>query len=145
MVPFSTVPRRCVNLPPGSLWILLKSLTSGRLERGPAVDEFTKRFGEYLGSDSVLGVAQGRSAFDLALRALDLPKGSEIIFPVFTFPVMPLVAKLLGFKPVFCDVDLQSFNARASVTSRPVLRSGHRRSWQPTCSASPAISLRSRP
>ncbi|MEH6581282.1 MAG: DegT/DnrJ/EryC1/StrS aminotransferase family protein [Halioglobus sp.] len=108
-----TVPRRCVNLPPGSLWTLLSNFLSGSTLHGPDVDQFSRRFEEYLGSEHVFGVAQGRSAFDLALRALDLEEGSEIIFPVFTFPVMPLVAKLLGFKPVFCDVDPVSFNAQA--------------------------------
>lgn len=110
---FGTVPRRCVNLPPGSLWTLLTTAISGNLQRGPAVEQFSRRFEEYLGAGHVIGVAQGRSAFDLALQALDLEQGSEIIFPVFTFPIMPLVAKLLGFKPVFCDVDPGSFNARA--------------------------------
>ena len=107
------VPRRCVNLPPGSLWTLFSNLLSGSTLHGPDADQFTRRFEEYLGTEHVFGVAQGRSAFDLALQALDLEQGSEIIFPVFTFPVMPLVAKLLGFKPVFCDVDPVSFNAQA--------------------------------
>ncbi len=110
----STVPRRCVNLPPGSLWTLLTSALTGRLQRGPAIEQFSRRFEEYLGTGHVFGVAQGRSAFELALQALDLEEGSEIIFPVFTFPVMPLVAKLQGFKPVFCDVDPLTFNVRAS-------------------------------
>jgi len=113
MNPFATVPRRCVNLPPGSLSTLLSCTVTGQLQQGPAVDEFSQRFTEYLDVPHIFGVAQGRSAFDLALRSLDLPPGSEIIFPVFTFPVMPLVAKLLGFKPVFCDVDPKSFNAQA--------------------------------
>ena len=113
MNPLGIVPRRCVNLPPGSLQTLLSSLVSGRLQHGPAIDQFARRFEEFLGAEHVFGLAQGRSAFDLALRALDLEEGSEIIFPVFTFPVMPLVAKLLGFKPVFCDVDPGSFNAQA--------------------------------
>lgn len=108
-----TVPRRCVNLPPGTLFTLLGCALTGRLQHGPEVDEFTRRFGEYLDSPHVFGVAQGRSAFDLALQALDLEPGSEIIFPVFTFPIMPLVAKLLGFKPVFCEVDPVTFNADA--------------------------------
>jgi dTDP-4-amino-4,6-dideoxygalactose transaminase len=108
-----TVPRRCVNLPPGALFTLMGCTFSGRLQRGPAVDEFCREFGHYLNAPHVFGVAQGRSAFDLALQALDLEPGSEIIFPVFTFPVMPLVAKLLGFQPVFCEVDPVSFNANA--------------------------------
>jgi dTDP-4-amino-4,6-dideoxygalactose transaminase len=108
---FRTVPRRCVNLPPGSLWTLVTCAVTGRLQQGPSTDEFAQNFAAYLGGGEVFGVAQGRSAFDLALRALDLEPGSEIIFPAFTFPIMPLVAKLLGFRPVFCDVDPVSLNA----------------------------------
>ncbi len=113
MNPLLTVPRRCVNLPPGSLRTLLSCTVRSKLQRGAETEEFCQQFADYLDAPHVFGVAQGRSAFDLALRSLELPPGSEIIFPVFTFPVMPLVAKLLGFKPVFCDVDPHSFNAEA--------------------------------
>lgn len=107
----SAVPRRSVNLPPQSLWILLRSVLSNTVQQGPAVENFYRRFGNWLGAPHVLGSASGRSAFQLALEALDLKKGAEIIFPVFTFPVMPMVAKLLGYTPVFCAVDRETFNA----------------------------------
>lgn len=106
-----TIPRRSVNLPPGSLWALISSTLGGKLIEGPAVDSFYRKFEKYLGTPHVIGAETGRSAFELALESLDLPKGCEIIFPVFTFPVMPMVAKLLGYKPVFCDVDPKTFNS----------------------------------
>lgn len=105
------VPRRSVNLPPGALGLLLRSILSGTLQDGPALQEFSQRFGRWLGVPHVFGASSGRSAFQLTLEALDLAKGKEIIFPVFTFPVMPMVAKLLGYRPVFCDVDAKTFNA----------------------------------
>lgn len=105
------VPRRCVNLPPGALGLLLRSIISKTVQDGPALDEFSRRFGNWLGVPYVFGASEGRSAFQLALEALDLDKGKEIIFPVFTFPIIPMVAKLLGYKPVFCDVDPSTFNA----------------------------------
>jgi len=105
------IPRRCVNLPPGALRTLVMSALSGRLVEGPALDEFPRKFGAWLGASHVFGAASGRSAFQLALQSLGLKKGSEIIFPTFTFPVMPMVAKLLGYKPVFSDVDPKSFNS----------------------------------
>jgi len=105
------VPRRCVNLPPGALWLLLKHLAHKSVQDGPALAEFAEQFGKWLGTPYVFGASSGRSAFQLTLEALDLEKGKEIIFPVFTFPVMPMVAKLLGYRPVFCDVDLETFNA----------------------------------
>jgi dTDP-4-amino-4,6-dideoxygalactose transaminase len=108
-----TVPRRCVNLPPGALRLLLHTAAAGKLREGAAVDEFAARFGQWLGVPHVFGVSSGRSAFQLTLESLDLERGKEIIFPAFTFPVIPMVARLLGYKPVFCDVDPESFNAGA--------------------------------
>lgn len=105
------VPRRSVNLPPGALGLLLTSILTGSLQDGPALQEFSRRFGRWLGVPYVFGASSGRTAFQLTLEALNMEKGKEIIFPVFTFPVMPMVARLLGYRPVFCDVDPRTFNA----------------------------------
>jgi len=106
-----TVPRRCVNLPPGAFRLIIEKTASGTLVEGGDLAAFTERFGRWLGVPHVFGAASGRSAFQLALEALDLRKGAEIIFPVFTFPVIPMVAQLMGYKPVFCDVDPVTCNA----------------------------------
>ncbi len=111
MAIIGSVPRRCVNLPPGSLMKLVGSVIGKKVQDGPAIEEFNRKMANWLGASRVFGAASGRSAFQLALEALGLEKGAEIIFPVFTFPVMPLVAKLLGYQPVFCDVDLQTYNS----------------------------------
>ena len=112
MAIIGTVPRRSVNLPPGSLKTLLGSVFSGKVQQGPAIEEFYRRFAQWLGASSqVLGTGSGRSAFQLALQALDLPEGAEIIFPAFTFPVIPMTAQLLGYQPVFCEVDPQTYNS----------------------------------
>ncbi len=111
-MPFAgAVPRRCVNLPPGSLRALISCILRKRVQDGPELGEFTSRMADWLGVTHVFGASSGRTAFQLALEALEIEKGREIIFPVFTFPVMPLVAKMLGYKPVFCDVDPETYNA----------------------------------
>ena len=111
MALIGSVPRRCVNLPPGSLRTLVSSVLGKKVQQGPAIEEFYTKFAQWLGVPHVLGAASGRSAFQLALEALGLAKGAEIIFPAFTFPVIPLVAKLLGYQPVFCDVDPRTYNS----------------------------------
>lgn len=111
MAIIGSIPRRCVNLPAGSLRILISCTIGGKLQEGPAIEKFHKQFGDWLGGTHVYGAASGRSAFQLALEALSLEKGKEIIFPIFTFPVMPMVAKMLGYKPVFCEVDPVTFNS----------------------------------
>ena len=110
---FGAVPRRCVNLPLGSLKTLLNCATHGLVADGPDLQAFYKEFGNWIGVPHVFGASSGRTAFQLALEALALEKGAEIIFPAFTFPVMPMVAKMLGFEPVFCNVDPDTFNAGA--------------------------------
>jgi dTDP-4-amino-4,6-dideoxygalactose transaminase len=111
MTLIGTVPRRCVNLPRGSLRTLIRCRLAQKVQEGPEVEEFYREFGQWLGAAHVFGASSGRSAFQLALEALGLEKGAEIIFPIFTFPVMPMVAQMLGYKPVFCDVNPQTFNA----------------------------------
>jgi perosamine synthetase len=107
----SKVPRRCVNLPPGTLKTLIATVAGNRVQQGSQLEEFQRKFGQWLGVPHVLGTSSGRTAFQLALESLDLIKGSEIIFPAFTFPVMPLIAEMLGYTSVFCAVDPQTFNA----------------------------------
>jgi dTDP-4-amino-4,6-dideoxygalactose transaminase len=111
MALIGAVPRRCVNLPPGSLRTLIRCRLARRVQEGPQVEEFCRQFGQWLNAPYVFGAASGRSAFQLALEALGLQEGAEIVFPIFTFPVMPMVAQMLGYKPVFCDVNPRTFNA----------------------------------
>ena len=111
MTLIGTIPRRCVNLPPGTLRTLAQCIASNTVQEGAAIEEFHRRFGEWLGVPHVFGAFTGRSAFQLALESLALEKGKEIIFPVFTFPVIPMVALRLGYKPVFCEIDPETFNA----------------------------------
>jgi dTDP-4-amino-4,6-dideoxygalactose transaminase len=66
---------------------------------------------QWLGVPYVFGTSMGRSAFQLALESLNLEKGAEIIFPALTFPVIPMIAQMLGYTPVFCAVDAETFNA----------------------------------
>lgn len=111
MTLIGSVPRRAVNLAPGSLKILINHLHGNNAQQGPAIEAFYQAFGRWLDTPHVFGAASGRSAFQLALNSLGLKKGAEIIFPIFTFPVMPMVAKILGFRPVFCEVDPVTFNS----------------------------------
>lgn len=111
MAIFRAISRRSVNLPPDSLITLINCIYCGELQEGSALKEFPSKFAKWLGTDHVFGTSSGRTAFLLALKALELEKGAEIIFPAFTFPVIPMVAKMVGYEPVFCDVDPETFNA----------------------------------
>ena len=111
MASLGTIPRRCVNLPPGTLRALAGCLYRHTVQSGPALGVFQQRLAQWLGVPYVFGTSMGRSAFQLALESLDLDKGAEIIFPALTFPVIPMIAQMLGYTPVFCAVDAETFNA----------------------------------
>lgn len=85
-------------------------LLSTQFINGPQVKAFAQALAEYQKISYVIPCANGTDALQLALMALDLPKGSEIITPGFSYIAVAEVCKLLGFVPVYVDVDPHSFN-----------------------------------
>src|SRR5712691_3944214 len=84
----------------------------GEFIQGPQIAEFERAFAGRHGLDppSAIAAAYGRMAFYYILKALDLPPGSEIIFPSLTFWVVPELARVAGLDVVFADVDPKTFN-----------------------------------
>ncbi len=76
---------------------------------GPQVQEFCGKLGDYLGVKWVIPCANGTDALQIALMALDLEPGDEVITPSFTFIATAEVVALLRLKPVFVDVDPVTF------------------------------------
>jgi perosamine synthetase len=82
----------------------------GEFIQGPQIAEFEAAFARRAGSGTAITAAYGRIAFHYILKALDLPPGSEIIFPSLTFWVVPELARVAGLTVVFADVDPSTFN-----------------------------------
>ena len=80
-------------------------LESGAYILGPEVEAFEREFAEYLGVEHVVGVANGTDALTLALRALGVGPGDEVVVPSFTFYASAEAIPPTGARPVFCDVD----------------------------------------
>jgi UDP-2-acetamido-2-deoxy-ribo-hexuluronate aminotransferase len=78
--------------------------------QGKEVQEFGKALGEYLGVPYVIPCANGTDALQIAMMALDCKAGDEIILPVHTYVATAEVLALLKLKPVFIDVDENTFN-----------------------------------
>lgn len=95
---------------PGSLIILMSSYLKGDLMEGPEISEFEKDFAMYQELPYAVTTSYGRMAFYYILKALELPEGSEIIFPALTFWVIPAMAKAAGLKPVFIDIKPDTYN-----------------------------------
>jgi UDP-2-acetamido-2-deoxy-ribo-hexuluronate aminotransferase len=76
---------------------------------GPEVSNFQAEFEKYLNVSHVIPCANGTDALQIAMMALDLKAGDEIITPSYTYIATTEVIALLGLKPVFVDVDPQTF------------------------------------
>lgn len=79
---------------------------------GTEVEKFQKALETYLQVPYVIPCANGTDALQIALMALKLKKGDEVIVPAFTFIASVEVIALLGLTPVACDVELDTFNMK---------------------------------
>jgi dTDP-3-amino-3,4,6-trideoxy-alpha-D-glucose transaminase len=82
---------------------------SGRYILGPEVEAFEREFAAYLGVRNCVGVANGTDALTIALRALGVGPGDDVVMPSFTFYATAEAAIVMGAKPVFCDIDPETF------------------------------------
>jgi UDP-2-acetamido-2-deoxy-ribo-hexuluronate aminotransferase len=85
-------------------------LESTEFIRGSQVKKFETNLQDYLGVKHVCACANGTDALQVALMALDLEPGDEVLTPSFSFIAAAEVIALLGFKPVLVDVDPNTFN-----------------------------------
>lgn len=85
-------------------------LISTAFIQGPQVSEFAKSLAQYSGAGHVIPCANGTDALQIAMMALGLKPGDEVILPVHTYVATAEVIALLGLIPVFVDVDEATFN-----------------------------------
>ncbi len=77
---------------------------------GPIVKEFAQNLSDYMGGCHVITCANGTDALQIALMALGLKPGDEVIVPAFTYVASAEVIGLLGLTPVMVDVDYETYN-----------------------------------
>jgi UDP-2-acetamido-2-deoxy-ribo-hexuluronate aminotransferase len=90
---------------------------------GPVVEKFQKAFEAYLNVAHVVPCANGTDALQIAMMALGLKPGDEVIIPSFTYIATTEVIALLGLTPVFVDVDPKTYcidpdKMKAAITSK---------------------------
>ncbi len=85
-------------------------LTSCAFILGPNVQAFEQEAADYLGVKHAVGVASGTDALHLALEALGIGEGDEVITSAFTFIATAEAIRYVGAKPVFVDIDPDTFN-----------------------------------
>ena len=98
-------------------------LDSERYILGPEVSAFEHEFAEYCGVGQAVGVANGTEAITIALRAMGVGPGDEVVVPSFTFYASAEAIPPTGATPVFCDIDPDTYcvtadTVRAALTPR---------------------------
>ena len=89
---------------------VVKVLRSGWLTTGPKVAEFEKNMQKYLGCKKAIGLSSCTGGLHIALAALGIKQGDEVIVPTYTFAASAHVVAWLGAKPVLVDVEKDTFN-----------------------------------
>jgi dTDP-3-amino-3,4,6-trideoxy-alpha-D-glucose transaminase len=96
---------------------LRRALGSGQIVLGPEVEAFEREFAAIAGTTEAVGVASGTDALELALRALDLPAGAEVLCPNLTAAATPTAILRAGHQPVLVDVDPDSLTIDAGAAA----------------------------
>ena len=99
---------------------VLDVIRSGAFINGPAVKEFRADLEAYLGVKHVIPCANGTDALQIALMALGLQPGDEVIVPAFTYVATAEVIALLRLNPVMVDVDPDTFNITAELVEAAI-------------------------
>jgi dTDP-4-amino-4,6-dideoxygalactose transaminase len=89
---------------------VLEVLASGAYIGGPVVQNFEQQFASYIGTSECVGCNSGTDALYLALRAMHIGTGDEVITSPFTFIATAETISAVGAKPVFVDIDPATFN-----------------------------------
>jgi len=89
---------------------ILKPLQSGWIVQGPFVKEFEEKWCKFTGARFSIAVSNCTTALHLSMAALGISAGDEVIVPAFTWIATANAVEALGATPIFCDIDLETYN-----------------------------------
>jgi perosamine synthetase len=118
-----TIPLAQPVIGPREEQLVLEVLRSGRLSLGPLLPRFEDEFARAVGARCASAVSSGTAGLHLALRAVGVARGDEVITSPFSFVASANVAVYEGARPVFADIDPMTLNldpaaARAALSER---------------------------
>jgi dTDP-4-amino-4,6-dideoxygalactose transaminase len=104
---------------------IIAPLRDGWVVQGKRVAEFESKFAQYTGATYAIATSNCTTALHIAVAALQLQPGDEVIVPAFTWISTANVVEYMGATPVFCDIDLTTFNIdvtqiESKITARTV-------------------------
>src|SRR5689334_3023517 len=110
---------------PEEMAAVQKPLETGWVVQGPYVKKFEEQFSAYTKAQASIATSNCTTALHISVAALGLKPGDEVIVPSFTWVSTANVVEYMGATPIFCDVDLATFNidptaVEAAITDRTV-------------------------
>jgi dTDP-4-amino-4,6-dideoxygalactose transaminase len=119
-VPLCDLQAQFHSLRPEIEAAVLRVLASGQVILGPEVAALEREVADYCGAAHAIGCGSGTDALLLALAALGVGPGDEVIVPPFTFFATASMVVRMGARPVFADVDPETFNIDPAAVERAV-------------------------
>jgi len=116
----TAISRYGARVLPDTEEIVARTKARGEFIQGPQIAEFERAFERRAGAGVAIAASYGRMAFYYILKALDLPRVSEIVVPALTFWVVPELARVAGLKVVFADVNPSTFTMDPAAFERAV-------------------------
>ena len=113
MIPLFDTATQLQPLRPQIDSAIARVLDSGRFILGPEVQAFEQEFADFVGADQAIGVGNGTDALMIALRAVGVKPGDDVVVPSLTFYATAEAALMIGANVVFCDVDPETMNVTA--------------------------------
>ena len=99
-----------------------KALQQRWLTNGPLLKKFEKKVSSFINSKFASGVGSATHALHLSVRSLGIGPGDEVIVPTFTFAATASAVRYCGAKPIFADVDIESFNILPKDITKKITR-----------------------
>lgn len=104
------------------LLAVAKVMASGWVAQGPKVEEMEKAVADHLKCKHVISTTNGTMALVLALRAIGIKPGDEVIVSDFTFPASAISVSSIGAVPVLVDVEMDSYNTNADYIRKAITK-----------------------
>jgi dTDP-4-amino-4,6-dideoxygalactose transaminase len=119
----TAISRYGTRVPPEAAEIIRQCRNRGQLVQGSYIAAFEREFARVLGAEGhvrSVSMEYGRMGLLYILQSMQFPSGSEIIVPALTFWVVPEIARVAGLKPVFADIDPQTFTLSPEAMERAI-------------------------
>ena len=99
---------------------VIKPLLSGWVVQGPYVKEFEGKFSKYIETNYSVATTSCTTALHMAVVAMGLAPGDEVIVPAFTWVSTANVVEYMGAKPIFCDVSIKTYNINTELIEEKI-------------------------